>query len=814
MTYLYRYFSGAILVFALASFNFSVSAQLFETSDSIVKSITFDESKTKGLSLKTNVFNDLRTSYPDEFTLVLPDFNGGEINLVLQRFEAFPATVKIGVHSEKGYEELDYVPRIKTYKVRGGTGSFVLMTHDVMGTFQHNGMQIEVKPTNDISSDGEHLMFDVNDLVVNREFECAMEEVGTGDGHTPRKMEEIDSKSLSGCAEIAVDIDNYTYLTFGNILNATDWALALMTGVSQIYTQELGNLVFLQTTYVHIWQSPDPMSNYINQAGDMLSVFRSTWLNDSDLNSIQRDETHLLTKRGDSGTGGIAYLDVVCSTYAYGFSAGLSGTSNYNISSWTWNLMVVSHELGHNLGSNHTQWCGWPNGPIDNCVSSEGGCTYQGDAVLEGTIMSYCHTVGSVQNVLNFHPTVKLYGLQPAITNNGNCFGACEGYEPPVCAILGITAGTQLACNPLTNTYTQQLVLSYEYPPESGNFNVNGTFHAINDSPQIISLANTSANGESVDVNVFINTDEGCSASQVDCYTQREPCCALIRLQHVNPNSNVIRVKNTSDCGGDIGNWGIYSNGLYNSFDELSGSQDLYLESGEEIQLAWSGWDSDETYGDLQLYGPTNVLMDYIQWGGSGNINESVSSLLGYWESETFVAALPPFEYIGEGEHGYEYWTGSDIPCDIIDVEMVSSSACNPLTGDYNIIFTVDYTGAPETNEISVNGNNLALQPSGSMYSVDIPANGVWLNLEVSFEDESECSFFLGNAVFGPNNCYVGSDCPTDLNADGNITVADVLAILSEFGCSENCSYDVDGDQVITVSDVLVVLASFGETCE
>ena len=309
-----RFSCGVFLLCAFAFLNFSVSAQLFEPSTSEVRAITVDDSRTVGISLDISVFEELRKSYPEEFILVLPDFNGGEVQLSLERFEPFPATVKVGIHSDRGYEELDYVPRIKTYKVRGGTGSFVLMTDYVLGTFQHNGMQIEVKPIDDKATNREHLLFDVNNLIVGRDFDCAMEEVGTGDGHKARELEERSEKSLSGCAEIAVDIDSYTYSTFGNVSSATDWALALMTGVSQIYTQELGDLVFLQTTYVHIWQTADPMSNYTNQASEMLGVFRSTWLNDPILSGIQRDETHLLTKRGDTGTGGIAYLDVVCST--------------------------------------------------------------------------------------------------------------------------------------------------------------------------------------------------------------------------------------------------------------------------------------------------------------------------------------------------------------------------------------------------------------------------------------------------------------------------------------------------------------------
>jgi len=130
------------------------------------------------------------------------------------------------------------------------------------------------------------------------------------------------------------------------------------------------------------------------------------------------------------------------------------------------------------------------------------------------------------------------------------------------------------------------------------------------------------------------------------------------------------------------------------------------------------------------------------------------------------------------------------------------------------VSFTVDYTGSPDVGGLIINETNLEIQPSGSTYNLDIPSTGTWLNLNVTFEDESTCSYFLGNAVFGPSNCYVAPDCPTDLNGDGNTTVADVLAILSVFGCISDCDMDVDGDGAITVSDVLVILAAFGEFCE
>ena len=40
-----------------------------------------------------------------------------------------------------------------------------------------------------------------------------------------------------------------------------------------------------------------------------------------------------------------------------------------------------------------------------------------------------------------------------------------------------------------------------------------------------------------------------------------------------------------------------------------------------------------------------------------------------------------------------------------------------------------------------------------------------------------------------------------------------MLEILGQFGCDINCFADVDADGAVTVSDVLSVLSVFGEPC-
>jgi hypothetical protein len=134
---------------------------------------------------------------------------------------------------------------------------------------------------------------------------------------------------------------------------------------------------------------------------------------------------------------------------------------------------------------------------------------------------------------------------------------------------------------------------------------------------------------------------------------------------------------------------------------------------------------------------------------------------------------------------------------------------------------------------------------SGVMYEVDSDENIVWgpynsqtpkgfryecdhpgiLALE-SFMNSStsSCTFLIPGctdpdainydpmASLDDGSCVL--DCSADLNGDSSITVADLLLVLSDFGCIENCdSTDVNGDGLTTVADLLELLSVFGTIC-
>ena len=79
--------------------------------------------------------------------------------------------------------------------------------------------------------------------------------------------------------------------------------------------------------------------------------------------------------------------------------------------------------------------------------------------------------------------------------------------------------------------------------------------------------------------------------------------------------------------------------------------------------------------------------------------------------------------------------------------------------------------------------------------------------------DSTACNYD-STATLNDGSCeYESCACPNDVNGDGSITVADLLIVLSEFGCTSDCTADVDGDGAVTVADVLLILSAFGSLC-
>ena len=78
------------------------------------------------------------------------------------------------------------------------------------------------------------------------------------------------------------------------------------------------------------------------------------------------------------------------------------------------------------------------------------------------------------------------------------------------------------------------------------------------------------------------------------------------------------------------------------------------------------------------------------------------------------------------------------------------------------------------------------------------------------YTDVEACNYDEA-ALMDDGSCeYESCSCPEDINGNGIISVADILLLLGEFGCTEDCDVDLSDDDATNVQDILLLLAGFG----
>lgn len=87
-----------------------------------------------------------------------------------------------------------------------------------------------------------------------------------------------------------------------------------------------------------------------------------------------------------------------------------------------------------------------------------------------------------------------------------------EGTIPP-CSIDAVFNGSQTACDPTTNTYTQNVAVSFSNGPSTGFLMVNGVNTSITGSPELVVLPDLDSDGQPVDLSISFSDNPGCSAT-------------------------------------------------------------------------------------------------------------------------------------------------------------------------------------------------------------------------------------------------------------------------------------------------------------
>lgn len=251
------------------------------------------------------------------------------------------------------------------------------------------------------------ILYANNKIVAKNDFKCATDMLAESE-ESKRSMANFNAdREVSNTflqANIALEVDQYTYNLYGqSIPNVSAYVLSLMSVSSALYNRDI-NVKFVVPS-IHVWTTTDPYNG--TTSNTLLNQFRTWW--NANMQATPRTLVHFITRR-PGGLGGIAWVDALCSSPSSGYGYGFSNTEGPigQLPNYSWDVMVVSHEIGHNFGSNHTHNCSWPGGPIDSCYAIEGGC-YSGPVIPRvGTIMSYCHlTAAGIDLRLGFGPLPK-----------------------------------------------------------------------------------------------------------------------------------------------------------------------------------------------------------------------------------------------------------------------------------------------------------------------------------------------------------------------------------------------------------------------
>ena len=340
-------------------------------------------SEKKFFSTSPTRIRRLLDDAPNQFILILPGLKES-LSLELVAIDLLSSDFQMMHASGVTIEENSDIQHFRG--IVGKTpGSFAAVTVSELGIqgsifTKETGMQV-FGPMEETEGNPNvpHILYPADAFPTKEKLTC----LTPGDTR-PYSPQELSSNATlrtgPKCVNVYLEVDNDIFTDKGGTTNTTAFMTGWFNQVATLYANENINL---RLSGLFLWDVPSP---YTGSDYNMLTQFGAQ------RQTIKGDIGQLVSYKG---RGGIAWLNGVCaSSTRFKLSFGSALKSFQNVPAFSWNVMVMAHELGHILGSQHTHACVW-NGnstALDGCAGvTEGGCALPPLPPNGGTIMSYCH---------------------------------------------------------------------------------------------------------------------------------------------------------------------------------------------------------------------------------------------------------------------------------------------------------------------------------------------------------------------------------------------------------------------------------------
>jgi hypothetical protein len=377
------------------------------------------------LQLQEENLQELIHSNPESFTLRLPGNARSPLEVELVRVNIFSEDFKVRTSQSPTPIEIETGQHYRGI-IKGNPNSIATVSifeNEVRGLFSSNELGNlvlgKLPPSQGRSPKTEnYILYDDRPVAARQDFDC-----GTPDDGPAYTSDELSYTNLgrdaNDCVRVYFEVDNDIFRDKGSVAKVTDYVTGLFNEVAALYTNENINVIISE---IFIWDSASPYSG--SSSGALLSQFQNY------RKSFNGEIGQLLSYQA---SGGIAVLSGLCHPYSWARLSFASINRTYNtVPSYSFTVMVVAHELGHLLGSQHTHACVWNgnNTAIDGCAGfTEGNCGNPGKPSDGGTIMSYCHITSAG---INFS---KGFGPQPGSVirsrvSQAGCMQTCSSPPP------------------------------------------------------------------------------------------------------------------------------------------------------------------------------------------------------------------------------------------------------------------------------------------------------------------------------------------------------------------------------------------------